>query len=486
MRSTEFVEIHSEVFSTRIEAVGALREAALGGEGSHGPLYAAADKLRSVAQLYGLATNAAIYGAFADIVQIVGLAVEWRESVLSAKPEASRFITAAQERAKSWLEKYTTNEMASGLGEVAAKLGAIKQVSEVAKLAADAATVPLPIGLYSQPNHSIQRRNRDNTSDEKPTKLTVAFVKFTVDGTPLEEIHYISHGELHDLDIEVRVSRWPDGATALIIEPVTIERVSTYQMPIFSIAAPTGDGPYQLRQNGRAMLNVPHHMNARPFEFKYVAKFVPQAVEQPVDVVGQRTLLLEGIDLVRNPITGYANLDRKLVEVRDRLRQTPGVSQQELMDALTLVALVANYAGQVVQDNLFNEAVSENEFQNRVRMFLRSHPKIGSGLEEHPRAGAGITDLSFKGIRLELKAESDKAMTLADCQKYVGQTASYAVASGKRIAVLCVLDCSKKERSPFPIEDGLGILMDQQGESITFVITILMQGNLAMPSSLSR
>ena len=53
-------------------------------------------------------------------------------------------------------------------------------------------------------------------------------------------------------------------------------------------------------------------MNARPFEFKYVAKFKPQSAEQPVNVVGQRTLLLEGIDLARNPITGYPNLDHKL------------------------------------------------------------------------------------------------------------------------------------------------------------------------------
>jgi hypothetical protein len=72
-------------------------------------------------------------------------------------------------------------------------------------------------------------------------------------------------------------------------------------------------------------------------------------------------------------------------------------------------------------------------------------------LEEHPRAAGGITDLSFKGIRLELKSESDKLMTLNDCKKFVGQAASYAVATGKRLAPLCVLDFSKKNRAPFPV-----------------------------------
>jgi len=53
--------------------------------------------------------------------------------------------------------------------------------------------------------------------------LAVAFLKFTIDGIPLSEIHYVSPGEMHDLDIEVRVSRW-QGATALILQPVMIEQ----------------------------------------------------------------------------------------------------------------------------------------------------------------------------------------------------------------------------------------------------------------------
>jgi hypothetical protein len=257
-------------------------------------------------------------------------------------------------------------------------------------------------------------------------------------------------------------------------------------MPVFSFSAPSGSSPYQLKERGRVHLVVPHNMNARPFEFKYVAKFMPQSAEQPVNIVGQRTLLLEGIDLVRNPITGYAHLDRKIMEIRDRLRQTPGILQQELLDALTLLAPIANYAGQVVQDNLYDAVVSEAEFQKRARSFLRSHVSIGAELEEHPRAGGGITDLSFKGIRLELKSECTKPMTLEGCKHFVGQTASYAVASGKRIAVLCVLDCSKKKRAPFPVEDGIGVFMDQQGSYATVVVTVLLQGNLIRPSELSR
>jgi hypothetical protein len=94
--------------------------------------------------------------------------------------------------------------------------------------------------------------------------------------------------------------------------------------------------------------------------------------------------------------------------------------------------------------------------------------------------------LSFRGIRLELKVEDTKNMALKDCDKFLGQTASYVAANGKRLGVLCVLDCSVKKRAAFPAEDGLGILVHQESETPIFVITILIQGNLASPSSVSR
>ena len=486
MKPTDYAEIHSEVYSTRIDALEALNLAATGAPGHEVRLHKAAEGLRDSADLYGAAPNATLFAALGEVLEEVALLADWRISVLAAAPDSDRFRKAASARAQNWIEANKGVANLSVFEQAAERIKSAQDVSDVAEIAALLAVIPLPVGLFAIPVQSVHSIRDADDTHEKPEQLTVAFVKFTVDGRPLEQIHSLTPGELHDLDIEVRVSRWPQGATGLIIEPITVEQASTYQMPVFSFPAPSGSGPFQLREKGRVHLVVPQHMNARPFEFKYVAKVTPHSTEQPVSIVGQRTLILEGIDLARNPITGYPNLDKKLMEVRDRLRQTPGVLQQELLDALTLLAPVANYAGQVVQDNLYDSLVPESEFQKRVRSFLRGHPMIGAGLEEHPRAAGGITDLSFKGIRLELKSESSKPLTLDGCKKFVGQTASYAVASGKRIALLCVLDCSKKEGAPFPVEDGIDILIDQQGPSTTFVITVLIQGNLVRPSDLSR
>ncbi len=133
------------------------------------------------------------------------------------------------------------------------------------------------------------------------------------------ETSFLSPGDVHVLDIEVRVSRWPLGATALILEPVTTEHADAYKMPIFMIPAPAGTGPFQLREQGRAVLTIPNHFNARPFEFKYLARFEPR-IRATGRNSRQRTLLLEGVDLARHPLTGFEHVDRKLMDIRNNLR----------------------------------------------------------------------------------------------------------------------------------------------------------------------
>jgi hypothetical protein len=296
---------------------------------------------------------------------MVGLLLEWRGAVLNAGTDAQRFVTAAKERAAIWDEKYNAEVSLEGLRGASDEIAKIQTISEVATIAVHLAAVPLPVGLYSIPRRERGAARDANEAEKKPTELQIAFLKFTIDGTPVGETHYLAPGEMHDLDVEVRVSRWPEGATALVLEPVTIEPSGTYQVPTFSIDAPMGEGPFRLTKQGRAMLSVPQHFGARPYEFKYVAHFRPTNSEQPVDTVGRRTLVLEGVNPALNPLTGYPNLDRKLTAIRNHFRAASGMDQQELADALSLAAPLANLAGQARHDNRFNTVISESEFSKR-------------------------------------------------------------------------------------------------------------------------
>jgi hypothetical protein len=138
-----------------------------------------------------------------------------------------------------------------------------------------------------------------------------------------------------------------------------------------------------------------------------------------------------------------------------------------------------------VQDAEFEGVWLEDRFQDYVRRDLRRAPRIGSDLDEHPRAAGGITDLSLRGIVIELKAVKDRIGSIEDCKAYVEQTSSYAVAKGKRVAVLCVLDCSAKDSAPWPAAEGLGVLRSTAPADVA-VVTVVMQGNITRPSKLSR
>lgn len=457
-------------------------------------LYAAGERMRAIAEEFGEAQSGRFYAAFAELIHQVGLLCDWRAAVRSAGIDAQRFLTAAQIRAREWLSAYGEIPALGKMKSVAEQIVAISSIQDVPTMARGLASIPIPIGVYAQPKFdALSLRERMGSGKRKqpagkPIDLAVAFVTFTIDGRPLADIHHVHPGEMHDIEIEVRVSRWPKGAIHLVLEPITVEATGTYELPTFTLESPHGEiGPFKMKSRGRVVLKVPQHFGARPFEFKYTARFSPTEVEQPVEVAGQRTLTLEGLDLARHPLTGYPAIDPVLLNVRTELRTRPHVPQQEIADLCTILVPLCNYAGQVTQDNLFNRVVSEKEFQQEVRGRLRYDPKIGAQLEEHPRATGGITDLSFRGIRIELKAETEKRLVLQDCTRYIGQAASYTVGSGKHVGILCVLDCSPKNRAPFPVQDGIGLhLVQEKDGSPVYIVIILIQGNLAKPSDLSH
>ena len=159
--------------------------------------------------------------------------------------------------------------------------------------------------------------------------------------------------------------------------------------------------------------------------------------------------------------------------------------EEELATLLTLLKPLGKFMGQSVQDALYTEPTDERTFQADLQQFLRSDPDIGAALEEQPNVAGGRADLSFHGLRIELKSESKHRLAPEHCKKFVRQATSYTVGTGRRIGLLCVLDCSPTSEPPFPMEDGLFIQAVGDGTSSTHVVTCLIQANLAKPSTLS-
>ncbi|NUT63461.1 hypothetical protein [Herbaspirillum sp. C9C3] len=460
------------------------------GEDKNEEMRECAIALDSLSVKYSSVSAANAYSALAGLLRILDPLVQWRSAVLNATVEADRFLRSSKERYALWEKEFGGKPGVSGLLEIANRIADITAIADIASLTKCLSTVPLPVGIQQNERSQWEGKipfpdssERFRNIKEAPVDLTVAFLKFHIDGQSANQVDHLSPQEVHDLEIEVRVSRWPSERQELRLTPLSVEAKSTYEFPVFTFEKPQGEAPYLMSARGRAILWLPQGMNARPFEFKYSAEFLPESSEQPVAIVGHRTLLIEGTDISKFQICGYDYLDRKLFKIRDVLRRRAGVTQQETADLLQVLGPLCNLAGQAVQDNLFPGSWSEKEFQEKVLEHLRRTPFIGSKLDEHAFGAGGITDLTWHGLPIELKV-TDKLTTLSDCEKYFAQAASYAVAKEKKTAIVCVLDYSKKETAPGTLDRLLGVKYDS--DSGVTICALIIQGNLSRPSALSR
>ncbi|WP_312428888.1 hypothetical protein [Achromobacter sp.] len=475
----------SDSLQPRLQAVEALATIAHGQWPPH-DLKALAVAVDVVSTAVSSAAAATAYNAFGGILRIVDMLAHWRRAVLEAEPDADRYLRSARERYRLWLNDYDQSKPVAQLREAVAGLAALESTEQVADIARALTAVPLPIGIFAQPVKPDWTAEADQTrpKEEPLVDLTVAFLKFQFDGLPAAEVHQLAAREVHDLEIEVRVSRWPQDKRELRLTPISVEPKSTYDFPCFQFQRPDGDAPFTMRQSGRAALLLPQGMLARPFEFKYTAEFIPERGDQPVAVVGHRTLIVDGADASKLQVCGYPGLDHALYTLRDTLRRRPGVPQSETADALLVLAALCSLAGRAVQDAEFKGRWDEATFQRYVRAELRRYPLIGADLDEHAHAAGGITDLSLRGMPIELKAIDTLISSVDQCASFLAQTASYAVAKSKRTAILCVLDSSEKKTAAVPPEALLDIRTQAQGALSICVLVI--QGNLARPSVLSR
>ncbi len=115
-----------------------------------------------------------------------------------------------------------------------------------------------------------------------------------------------------------------------------------------------------------------------------------------------------------------------------------------------------------------------------------SRPEIGEELQSHPTASGGITDITFRNIPLELKAEPSRLVTLDDCKKYFDQTASYSIGLGKKVGLLAVFETSSKSSPHGVVEDDMQISTHQLNNSAIAIVTIIIRGGYPVPSSYSK
>lgn len=429
-----------------------------------------------------------VQGTYLQCAALIGIAlhmVDWIRDVKAAQHDAERHYRAARHKLTEFLGALPPESHPS-IRTAATRLGELRESTDVRQVPDILCSVALPLPLVKALDRA--RPSPRAVAGEETGEISpcVGVVAFKLDQTLLIDGHVIQPSRIHDLRLEMRLSRWDDRATSLMVEPITVEPESTYEMPVFKFERPSGQPPYALNATGRLVLRIPQTMLSRPLEFSYRARFEPEG--ERVTVEGHRSLRLQSHDPRTAPITGYRYVDDRLLQLRDGIRSVAGIPDEEIGWFLQIMAVLGRTAGEALQDHLFPGEPTEKEFQDDIRRRLRADPGIGSSLEVHAQAGGGITDLSFMGIRIELKVASERDLTPSGSAKYFGQTTQYARASDRRLAVLCVLDSAPKSTAPPEPADDMVLenIESASGNATTVLGIVVVRGNLARPSDLSR
>lgn len=490
MRNEPNFEIFRQGFSSRIEIatilVGALKPL----QNDFERLKKACLELETTISEFGQGDVEDQYRAYHTAITIFVLLAEWKHAIRNAEPDAQRFLSSAKLKA-SEVDRSLSFAADERLNTFLDQVKALKSVDELSAIQAKLMRWDLPLLLFA---NLLDRRFEGlrfpgvNGSSEEPEKLetTVAFLKFDIDGAPAKHWNYLKPGTSYDLTIEVRVSNWPNGASGLLLTPVTIDIREQNWLPSFRFEKPEGEGPFILTGTGRAVLEVAHSFGSRPYEFLYAAEFDDTSNCREVAIVGHRRLLLEGSDVASNPLTGFSNVDQHLLSVRNKLRAFPGLHSDDIANTMIILGGLGNIAAQALKGGLFEAGTSEAQFQSKATEMLRNRSDIGEHLQGHPEAAGGITDLTFRDIPIELKVENSKVLFPKDFSKFFDQTAAYAIGLGKRIGVLSVLESSPKSAPVGVVEDDIEVFFHQTGQSPIAIVVVVVRGGFPKPSSYSR
>ncbi len=490
MRNKPNFEIFHQAFSLRVEVAAGLSGALIPAPNDFERLKEASLELEATISELGQGDVEDQYRAYQSAISIFVLLAEWKHAIRNAESDAQRFLNAAKLKALE-VDKSLSFAADERLNAILDQVEALKSVDELISIQDQMKRWSLPLLLFAnlrtQGFGGLHIPASSGTSDE-PEKLetTVAFLKFDIDGEPAKHLNYLKPGTSYDLTIEVRVSNWPNGANTLSLTPVTIDIRERDWLPSFRFEKPEGDGPFILTGTRRAVLEVAHSFGSRPYEFLYAAEFDDTSNCRDVAIVGHRRLLIEGTDVASHPLTGFSNVDRHLLSVRDKLRAYPGLHSDDITNTMIVLCGLGNIAAQALKGGLFEAGTSEQQFQNKATEMLRNRSDIGEHLQGHTEAAGGITDLTFRDIPIELKVENSKVLFPKDFSKFFDQTTAYAIGLGQRIGVLSVLEASPKSAPVGVVEDDIEVFVHQTGQSSIVIVVVVVRGGFPKPSSYSR
>lgn len=487
MRRTQIDEIFLEAFDCRVNIINDIAAIKSGANQSStlGNILANIDK---IIKLLGGNQIRRFYLIFKSLFSAYQYLVQWENAVKNAVEDSNRFHEAYKYHVKEALKQAKELEDTKEIISIINSMEKIETTDDIGKALEYLSVLPLPLPIHWEEDPKLKEHypsGRDMFKEKEPK--VVAFIEFKIDNSNLQEPHFMDANKLYDLNLEVRLNRWPNSSNKLVIQPLSDIAQENYQMPIFEFGRDDKNKAYQ--DTKKMIIKIEQTFESQPLEFVYQAYVLPE--QKVIAVTGNNRIKIRSGSEGKLVISGYNEADKVLCEIRASISNEAGITSEQRINFLLIMKSLANIAGQTLASNDFSGVWSEENFQKEIRRRLRIVPEIGSHLIDHPHVAGGITDLFFKKLQIELKVEDKKLVTKESVVSFSQQGAQYTTGCDNRLGVLCILDCSEKKEAPGSLVNDIGLISVPvpgivKGGFPLILGVVIIRGNLKTPSSFSR
>lgn len=361
-----------------------------------------------------------------------------------------------------------------------------------------AAALPAPLLFIGalQPQHAVGPWKPP--ADPEPDSHTVAVALVSIDDKLLTGPAIVDPGLTHTLALQVQTDPWPAWVQRLDAELVSTLNDAELQRPALTWQRHqhTGDSnTYEGSGTLHVRYAVPTTQHAPPVLVRLTWRGLDEdgnLRSQPLDVAGHREFRVRPYDPARDATTQYEVFDEHLLAIYEQLAAA-GYPHNQLQAFARLLNAISRAGLAMTWDRKYRrgEYVKERHFHDNLHAALLADPTLEGRVERGAALGHGFLDTRHDGITAELKVARDQPVTPQSTTKYIGQPTQYAAADGTRLSILVILDMSRKVLPVGTPENYLFVLGPKQHgmtdpRSPSVVVTLVINGNLPVPSSWSR
>jgi len=436
------------------------------------------------------------WATWAGALRSVAYLLRWDAATQDASDNADRHLQAARRRAEIAVSNGAAGMDGDPLLQPAATLNAhiaaVRRPADIAAIARQLRSVPLPLRVIEASDRWFPLPAAAD-ADEQRQVLAVGICR--LDGTLVTNAHVLRPDEVHDLTLEVRLTGWPEQATA--IEATFLSVLSPHQarLPGFTFVrtSPDDDGVYRLSASGPLSVSFTLPAGAPPQAFPIAARFTgPDDMDEVLPVAGHSELRLRPFDATTDALTRRPQLDERVVRMYSVLHDMD-LNSDDVQAFCRLYTAIVDKAVDMQFDRAYRKGarVTERAFHDDLFNRLLSDPALEGRVERGNRTAGGFLDIIHDRINAELKVARQTAVAVETSHKYLGQPTDYAADTGSQLSILVILDMTPKKTPPGVLENYLGWmkpalagLHDARYPSLVGVIII--NSNLPVPSGYSR